>query len=164
MDSMSHTLAPLDAANARAIIGWRYPPPYAVYNVLAEGEVLENLVNFLADPLNRYYSILDEREELVGFCCFGLDAQVPGGDYRVEALDIGLGVRPDLTGQGHGMDFVLCVLEAASRLFAPSKVRVTIAAFNTRAQRVWEKVGFQRTHRFNRNQDSEPFVILLKEV
>lgn len=28
----------------------------------------------------------------MGYCCFGTDARVPGGDYSADALDIGLGM------------------------------------------------------------------------
>jgi hypothetical protein len=36
----------------------------------------------------------------IGFCCFGPDAQLRGGDYHEPALDVGLGLRPDLVGKG----------------------------------------------------------------
>jgi hypothetical protein len=40
---------------------------------------------------------------------------------------------------------------------------VTIAVFNARAQRVWQKAGFRFAQRFERSTDGAPFLILLRE-
>jgi RimJ/RimL family protein N-acetyltransferase len=112
------------------------------------------------NPQNGYFCIFAENEALVAFCCFGHDAQVPGGDYSAPALDIGLGVRPDLTGQGRGLSFVEAVLGFAHHSFAPPTFRVTIADFNKRAQRVWEKAGFRPVQTFQRQYDDLEFVVM----
>ena len=108
--------------------------------------------------------ITDEQGELVAYCCFGLDARVPGGDYDTPALDIGLGVRPDLTGQGRGLGYLLAVLGVAQRTVSPGTFRVTVAEFNKRAQKVWRRAGFRPVQRFVRQQDGRPFVILLRKA
>jgi RimJ/RimL family protein N-acetyltransferase len=41
---------------------------------------------------------------------------------------------------------------------------VTIAAFNKRARRVWEKNGFQQSQNFIRESDGMEFVILEKDL
>jgi [ribosomal protein S18]-alanine N-acetyltransferase len=94
---MSLIFHPMEEANAHTLISWRYDPPYDIYNILAS--TVEE-VSFLTDPHNAYYSLHNEDGILEAFCCFGADAQVPGGDYTADALDVGWGVRPDLTGQG----------------------------------------------------------------
>lgn len=86
---------------------------------------------------------MDENSELVAYCSFGQDGQVTGADYRDQALDIGMGIRPDLTGRGKGAEYAKAVLEFADSFFKPKAFRVTIAAFNKRAIRVWQKLGFQ---------------------
>ncbi|MFO7167330.1 MAG: GNAT family N-acetyltransferase [Chloroflexota bacterium] len=134
------SFAPMDAAAAAEVYGWRYEPPYHVYNLDDLDRAFA--VAFLTDPANRYCRIDDGAGELVAFCCFGLDAQVPGGDYSADALDIGMGVRPDLTGRGLGHRFAAAVIDFALRTEAPAALRVTVAAFNLRAQRVWMKNGF----------------------
>jgi ribosomal-protein-alanine N-acetyltransferase len=48
--------------------------------------------------------------------------------------------------------------------FAPPAFRVTIASFNQRAQRVWQKAGFRPAQAFGRAQDGLAFVVLLREV
>jgi RimJ/RimL family protein N-acetyltransferase len=135
----------LDAA--RTILTWRYEGPYAVYN--GDPAHLEATALTWAGPDSGCFAARDAGGEVVGFCSFGADARVPGGDYAdARALDVGLGLRPDLTGRGHGLAFVRAVLRFGRRRFRPARFRLTVAAFNQRALRVYERAGFRVTHRF----------------
>jgi ribosomal-protein-alanine N-acetyltransferase len=149
---------PLEEAHAREILEWRYEPPYDTYNL---GGDAQEIVEYMLTPEYRYHAILSQAGELLAFCCFGEDAQVPGGDYSAEALDIGLGVRPDLTGQGQGSRYVQAVLDFARRTWSPRAVRVTIAEFNTPAQKVWQKAGLERVQRFKSTHSGRPFLIFV---
>ena len=84
---------------------------------------------------------------LAGFVCFGAEAQVSGardaGLYVADALDIGLGLRPDLTGHGLGDAFVAACLDHARRTRHPRSLRLAVAEFNQRAIRVYERAGFR---------------------
>lgn len=155
---MIPTFGPMDEASAREILAWRYEPPYDSYN--PKPDATDAHVRRLLDPSKSYYAISDDAGSLVGYCCFGADAQVPGGDYGKAALDIGLGMRPSLTGQGRGLGFFTAILDFARREFAPSQFRVTVAAFNGRAMRVYEKAGFRPVQRFGRSEDGIEFVIM----
>lgn len=146
--------------DARALLLWRYAPPYDLYN--AAPSSFEKAVRVMTDPQFAYHSICNEQGELEAFCCFGEDARVPGGDYASEALNIGLGVRPDLTGHGCGHKYVRAALDIAASSYCPTVLRVTVAAFNTRAVRVWEKEGFSRAAAFQRTGDHLAFVVLAK--
>ena len=146
----------MDDASAHAIVSWRYEPPYDVYNL--DPDDAEKAAQALMDPQNAYHTLSNQQGDLLAYCCFGADAQVPGGDYTDPALDIGLGVRPDLTGQGEGPAFASAVLEFAQRTFTPAMFRVTVAGFNKRALRVWEKAGFNPAQTFCRLPDGRPFV------
>jgi GNAT superfamily N-acetyltransferase len=148
----------MDSVSARAVSTWHYDAPYEIYNVAPDR--IEEEVQALLDPQNAYYVFTDERGSLVAYCCFGRDAQVPGGDYAADALDIGLAVRPDLTGQGRGHTYVDAVLGFARRTFAPAAFRVTVAAFSRRALRVWERAEFRPVQEFARTPDGLPFVVL----
>jgi ribosomal-protein-alanine N-acetyltransferase len=152
---------PVQEVHVREILTWQYDPPYHIYNP-GSGDV-ENDVRYFLDPQTNCYALIGWNGELVAYCTFGRDARVPGGDYRTEALDMGLGVRPDLTGQGRGIVFARAVLEFVRERFAPVACRVTVAAFNQRARRVWEKAGFRRIQAFRRTKDGMPFVILAYE-
>ncbi len=83
----------LDEANARAIAGWHYDAPYDFYN-LNSNEIEQN-VHYFLDLQNNFYGIFEEPKEFVGYCSFGKDGQVPGGNYSTPGLDIGMGICPN---------------------------------------------------------------------
>lgn len=152
----------MTSAGARIMASWQYPEPYAIYTLPSPPS--EEEMAYYLDPAMAYHEILDESGALVGFCSFGEDGQVPGGDYRDDALDLGMGMRPDLTGQGLGKRFALAVVNFACSHYAPPQLRVTIAAFNTRAQRLWQGLGFQPTLHFASKVNNSPFIIFTRAV
>ena len=143
---MDFFLRPITEPEARSISRWSYPGPYAVY----DGN--PNALPSLLDPRFDYHVVLDERGDLVGYFCFGMDATVSAGRrlglYDGSALDVGLGLRPDLTGRGLGPEFVRAGLRFAEERYAPEAFRLTVAAFNARAVKVYEAVGFETVERF----------------
>jgi ribosomal-protein-alanine N-acetyltransferase len=158
---MDLSFQPMDEASARETLTWRYEPPYDFYN--PNPDKAEETVQWFLDPRNAYYAITGDVDEFVGYCCFGADARVPGGDYSTDALDIGLGMRPDLTGQGRGSDFIAAIVDFAQCTFGPQALRVTVAAFNRRAMRVYERAGFERVQTFWRSGGDVEFVILVSK-
>ena len=148
----------IDESSVRAILNWQYQPPYDLYNDLEKEASLQHLL----DPQNNFYKIVDENSELLGYCSFGQDGQVTNGDYRQEALDIGMGIRPDLTGQEKGVEYANAVLEFAESLLKPKAFRVTIAAFNKRALRLWQKLEFEHQQSFERKSDGIKFIVLVR--
>jgi [ribosomal protein S18]-alanine N-acetyltransferase len=144
---MSFTFRPLDEDSARTILHWKYDAPYDIYNLASPNP--EETLQYLLDPQNAFYGMYGQQGQLAAFCSFGPDGQVSGGEYSTPALDIGLGVRPDLTGQGHGSEYVNAVIQFAYSTYKPDRLRVTIAAFNSRALWVWEKAGFLVMQKFS---------------
>ena len=161
---MDLTFNPIDEANIRKFVYWQYEAPYDIYNLDVNAPLDEEDLAYYLDPANAYHSIMNEAGDLLAFCSFGVDAQVPGGDYSAEALDIGLGVRPDLTGQELGTSFVTATIDFAIEKFQPPMLRVTIFEFNKRALKVWERQGFRRVQTFQSEFSDRPFVILVKEA
>jgi RimJ/RimL family protein N-acetyltransferase len=155
---------PMSEPYARAIVAWRYPGQYTIYNMESDADV-EADVQVLLDLRYAYHAVLDAEGDLVGFCCFGADAQVPGGDYSdPSALDVGLGLRPDLAGQGRGLGFLEAIMDFARERFGATRFRATIADFNVRSRRVFEKAGYVQTQRF-RSMSAQPleFVVVVME-
>lgn len=146
--------------NAHKIVRWRYDSPYNYYNPDANRE-RENISRFL-NHHNPYYEVNDENDELIGFCCFGSEGQVPGGCYDHGSLDIGIGMRPNLTGLGKGSDFFTAVLDFAKEMFSPAVFQVTVALFNQRAIRLYQRMGFERKNQFIGKIDGEGFVQMVR--
>ena len=158
---MNPQIKALTEEQIRTFITWDYAGPYAMYNL--SGENRESHVHFFSDPENGYFSITDEEDTLLGFCNFGADAQVPGGDYALEAIDIGMGMRPDLTGQGNGALYATAVFDFATIYYPDLPQRVTIAQFNERAQQLCRGFGFVQVACFLREKDERAFVIMIRE-
>ncbi len=157
------TFEPMTETGARLVACWRYEPPYDFYN--HDPTQLEHLVRHtFLNPDYHFYQVLDEGGVLIAFRCFGEDARVPGGDYHLEALDTGGGLRPDLTGQGLGPRVLSAALDFARPSFAPAAFRVMIAAFNQRARRSCEKAGFVTVQQFNASHKGMPFLILMRDA
>jgi RimJ/RimL family protein N-acetyltransferase len=153
------TLSPITENDARAISDWRYDPPYSIYNISPDA------ANVLLDPLHNYHSVHDEYGNLVGYSGFGVDARVRAGIelglYPEDSLDVGLGMRPDLTGQGFGGRFVQAGLDLAETKYSPDSFRLTVAAFNKRAIRVYENCGFKVQTTFGHTPNGEPEWLLM---
>ena len=153
---------PLQQEQARLMLNWRYPPPYDRYNF--DTDIPQATLQYLLDSQNAFYAILNPQTELKGFCSFGPDGQVPGGAYPDNALDIGMGIRPDLVGQGHGKQYAEAVADYGATRYNTQRLRVTIAAFNHRAQRVWQGLGFLPVERFVKANSEETFVVMTRAV
>ncbi|MFS0661973.1 GNAT family N-acetyltransferase [Niallia alba] len=154
---MDFSIQKMTEQATREILSWTYPAPYDLYN----SEVTEESLQEFAE--NPYYAI-EHNGELVGFYCTGYAAQVPIG-YLFQAypegyLDIGLGMRPDLTGQGQGTSFMQCILDSIE---TEHPLRLTVAAFNKRAIALYEKFGFRRISAFKNANDVEIFIMTTEE-
>jgi [ribosomal protein S18]-alanine N-acetyltransferase len=131
---------------ATEILNWSYAPPYDFYNNELSQEGLDELVN------NQYLAVIDHDENLIGFYCIGQSAQVPKGNefgvYEKRMVDIGLGVRPNLTGKGFGSEFFKFILERVHETTNLFTLRLTVAKFNKRAIRLYENFGFTLENEF----------------
>ena len=158
-------IQPITRSAALILLAWRYPPPYDIYNLADDDQADDaTTIAYLLNPAHHFYEMTLPQEGIVGFCSFGEDGQVPGGDYLQPALDIGMGIRPDLTGKGLGAIFVQAVIQFAVEMFRPKLLRVTIATFNERAQRVWQQNGFQPIQKFVHEGAKRPFTIFICNV
>ncbi|MRG87268.1 GNAT family N-acetyltransferase [Salinibacillus xinjiangensis] len=135
---MKYQLKPMSQSDAEIIAEWKYEGPYSFYNPKSDEEDLQLLLS----PQTRegvYYSVFDQDESLVGYYSFNDEGK---------SVEIGLGLRPDLTGQGGGREFVIAGLEYARHKFNPQHFKLAVATFNHRAIKVYERVGFERGQTF----------------
>ena len=147
-------IVPMTPAYAADIVTWRYHAPYDCYDMTRANPA------FIADPASGFFALVG-RKELIGFRSFGVDGQVPGGDYDDSALDTGGGLRPNLTGRGLGRRAITTGLEFGRLQFAPPAFRVTVASFNERALRVVRSLGFRDVSSFRALTDGSSFEILV---
>ena len=75
----------------------------------------------------------------------GVEARVPGLDERAGVLDVGVGMRPDLTGQGLGREFASAVLEHGRAVTGAGTLRAVVQDWNARGRALLERLGFQET-------------------
>lgn len=153
----TYIFRPMDREAAIEIVKWRYEPPYDIYN----DDDTEESIQWYLKPEFHYYSVWDD-DDLIAFRNFGEDAQVPGGDYSADALDMGGGLRPDLTGKGLGAGLMSAAFEFARKTFDPPAFRATVAGFNHRAQKVCLRVGYQEIQRFTNAKSGKEFVVFWK--
>lgn len=147
---------------AQEIVKWRYGSPYSRYDMSDDVEDIQELMD------GSYFSAKNLEDELIGFFCFGLNAQINASNKQVvysdqTALDIGLGLRPELTGQGKGKEFLLAGIEFAQKHYTFQKLRLSVAAFNKRAISLYEKVGFVITGELINKHNKEVFFLMEKE-
>lgn len=153
-----YTVHTLSATDAEAIATWTYEPPYQIYN-------MDGSASLLLDAAARYFGVY-EGDELMAFCCFGGEGQVPGFDYSASpALDIGVGMDPNLIGRGRGRATLAAILAFGAAQCRPGYWRATIAAFNQRSQQMFRNAGFVEVARFvSTGATPREFVVVVKEV
>jgi len=126
------TIVPASADTFAELEAWRYEPPYDFY----DGD---------QDPVlnpERFYGAVGDDGTLVGFYYL---------EEKGEAVEIGLGLRPELTGQGLGAEFFRGGVDFARARFPGRPIILNVAAFNERAINVYERAGFRETGRHVRH-------------
>ena len=104
---------------AREVVSWHYEPPYDFYDAASDpADAAE-----MADPTyaERYRAVVDDDGSVAGFWYFR---------PRDDEVEVGLGLRPDLTGGGRGAAFSNAALEYARERWSPQRFRLFVAAWN----------------------------------
>ena len=153
---MSMRFSPMTEGDARDILAWRYEGPYATYNTPdpALGADFDSLAELL-DTRSPYFAVREQGQTdapPIGFFAYGSASEVGSPDTEGLAtpyllrpdgsLTIGLGLRPDLTGQHRGLALVEAGLAFARERYQPSLFRLYVFSWNERALRVYKRAGF----------------------
>lgn len=125
----------LSDEDAQQIAGWRYDGPWRVYNSRPQDGPM--------DPDRGYWAVAGADDgPLVGFCCAGVEARVPGLAEQPGLLDVGLGMDPAWVGRGHGTALGQAVLEHFRRLSGAVGLRAVVQSWNERSLRLTRGLGF----------------------
>lgn len=128
-------IARMEQSEATVIAdSWKYDGEYAFYDMTADPEDYEEIT----DPElrgDRYFSVFDG-DVLIGFFCV---------EQHGTVIELGLGLRPDLTGHGEGGGFLEEILRFVRERYSFESIRLDVASFNQRAIKVYERAGFVKT-------------------
>jgi len=118
---------PLTIEDGMDIAMWRYPGPWAVYDALESPR-----------PDEGYWAVCDDGDRLVGFCCLGDAARPVGLEADPGALDVAIGVRPELTGLGLGSEVGRTAVGYARQVSDGRRLRCAV--------RDWNQAGLEAAH------------------
>jgi ribosomal-protein-alanine N-acetyltransferase len=121
---------------ALALARWRYSGIYSSYDFGLPASVGIAFTQFVFRLLGAslYYAVHDSGGDLVGMFSFY--------PRQGNVIEVGLGMRPDKTGQGAGLAFLRAGLDFARDEFRPASFQLDVAVFNQRARLVYERAGF----------------------
>lgn len=143
----------LTQKEAEEIAEWKYPFPYDFYDMTADPEDYEEFLS----PEQRgehTYSAYDE-QGLVGFLTMKRTQE--------NVVDIGLGMDPSRTGKGGGEAFIRSGLNLLEEQFGDVDVTLSVATFNQRAIKVYERLGFVPVMTFEQNTNGSTFPFVKME-
>lgn len=122
--------------NAKTVCSWKYEQEYSVYN-FPEWETVKEQRWDIADAVNRkaaYFAVLDENSEFCGYFLFR---------FHQNIVTLGLGIRPELCGKGHGAEFLALILNEFRARYPEQTLELEVRSFNKRAIRCYRHAGFQ---------------------
>ncbi|WP_346915119.1 GNAT family N-acetyltransferase [Clostridium sp.] len=114
------------------ILTWKYDGIYSFYDNDIQKEKMEWIESFVDSDDN--FSIYNDNNKLVGNCSYY---------YIEEFFCVGLQMRPELTGKGFGIEFAKAIIDFGREKYKLNYIDLTVAKFNNRAIKVYEKLGFK---------------------
>jgi RimJ/RimL family protein N-acetyltransferase len=128
-------------ARADEVAGWRYEPPYDFYDLASDPDD-EAAMRDPARAAHLRAVLEDEGDRLDAFWYF---------DWPEDVVEVGIGLRPELTGRGLGEQYLRAQLAYAAEEWGPATFRLFVAAWNERAVRLYERLGFREVARETRH-------------
>lgn len=129
---------------------WHYDGEYSFYDMEADKEDLEEFLN-PEERGNSTFAVTKENE-LIAFLSIS--------KVTDRIFDIGLGMRPDLTGKGNGIEFLRAGINFIQSEYKPEKITLSVATFNQRATILYRKVGFKDVETFTQDTNGSTFEFL----
>jgi RimJ/RimL family protein N-acetyltransferase len=140
---------PMTVDEAGRIASWRYSASWSVYDLSS--------VQPLIDDLASYYAVM-AGETLIGFCCTGDAARIPGLAEQPATVDVGMGMDPTLVGRGYGTAFGRTVLAFLAGTYPDKALRAVVQGWNERTLRLTYRLGFEAVGNLTAVQGGRPVV------
>jgi [ribosomal protein S18]-alanine N-acetyltransferase len=119
---------------AERMASWRYSGDWSVYDLSSAQPLIDELAS--------YYAVMSD-ETLIGFCCIGEAARVPGMTEQPATIDVGMGMDPTLVGRGHGAAIGRTVLSYLAETYPDKALRAVVQCWNERSRRLTHRLGFE---------------------
>lgn len=151
---MTYQFAVLPQQQAEAIAyTWHYEGDDSFYNMEADKDDLTDFID--AEQRGQSVFAITSDGELVGF--------VSVAQPDAETVDLGLGRKPDLIGNGSGRAFVTSILDFVKATYSSHRITLSVAAFNVWAIRVYETCGFKQSGSFQQPTNGSTFDFIQME-
>ncbi|WP_373600203.1 GNAT family N-acetyltransferase [Paraclostridium bifermentans] len=123
----------MNKEQADSYINWKYDYPYEFYNI-PEYAIEETLEEIFEDDSTHYFAVLDDEGKL-----FGVYSYI----FKLDKVEIGLGIRPEDTGKGLGEEFVRdCINFVRNEISFKGDICLRVVDWNKRAINLYKKLGF----------------------
>jgi len=130
-----------DERYGREVASWHYEPPYDFYDLASDPD--DEAAMHDQARASHYRAVLADGDgRLDAFWYF---------DWPDGAVEVGIGLRPDLTGRRQGEAFLASQLAYAARNWHPATFRLFVAVWNERAIRLYARLGFREVGRETRS-------------
>ena len=145
----------MDELQVYTYINWKYEYPYEFYNIPEEG-VKETIDEIFEDNNSFYFSVFDSNGKLFGIYEY---------TFRSNFMEIGLGIRPEDTGKGLGLDFIReCIHFGRTTFLYRGDICLRVADFNKRAIKLYKKIGFIEFSREENISFGKPVVFICMKL
>lgn len=146
----------IETTQAEALIianEWHYAKPYDFYDIQSDEEDYEEFTH--SDTRKNTYSVFDDTHDLIGYITFNVS----------DSIEIGLGMKPNLTGIGLGESFLNSTLLFIHSLYPSiNKFTLKVATFNERAIKVYKRCGFKEKQKIMMDTNGSIYEFLEMEV
>ena len=114
------------------LASWSRPGAWHIEDALAAPE-----------PDEGYWAVVDSNDTLLGFCCVGAAARVPGAPRDDYVIDVAIGIRPQLAGRGWSSELGRAAVRYAVSVALDRRLRTTVPEWNEVGRRAAEQAGFK---------------------
>lgn len=130
-----------------AVASWSSPGAWHIEDALEAPE-----------PDEGYWAVVDAHDDLLGFCCLGAAARVPGQPADEWVLDVAIGIRPQLAGRGWGGELGRAAVAYARSVALDRRVRTTVPDWNVAGRHTAALAGFVENG--TRTFQGQPYLVL----